>query len=461
MADIIITPSQIENTTIKRIPWLDYVFRPAVVLVMLGCLSWSLINFVRLINPAWNGLYFFTLMLLVSLEGIYSYRMWRYFRPRSANRLRARLIELGLILLAVKIISYANTPWADIGAELQALSQNPMLFFNAEFSVLAILVTLAWVAASSTMHDFELLYDPYTYRQSYRVPIHRLALRFFWGGGIIIFLSGLSYTIIQYGLSGLADINRPSSGGIILNVLLYFLLGLMLLSQIQLTNLLTSWQLQKAIIKPDLAKNWILTGLILLLVLTGLAFLLPTNYSLGFLDTVRVGTSYIMGVLYFISQLFLFLLTVPLMFLMSLFSGEGGGPPPPPPPPPPQFVPSHAQSGWWEFVRSLFFWATLLGLGFYLIKSYLADNPELVAWLKQFTVFHLVVRNLSRAWLAVLALVQRGLALMPRASNTQEEALSTPASKKTFLLAVGVALAKSTGVILLFKHFRNGPKNWA
>ena len=75
---------------------------------------------------------------------------------------------------------------------------------------------LAWSTATATMEDFEALYDPYSIHTR---PMEGLATRFFWGGTVLVLISGMSQWIARAGAASLIDYQRPSLGGILLNVL--------------------------------------------------------------------------------------------------------------------------------------------------------------------------------------------------------------------------------------------------
>ena len=64
-----------EVIQVERDPWIDNIFRPFLITVMIMCLNISLVNLVRLANPAWRGTYFLIAMFLTTVEAIYSYRV--------------------------------------------------------------------------------------------------------------------------------------------------------------------------------------------------------------------------------------------------------------------------------------------------------------------------------------------------------------------------------------------------
>ncbi|HXW00463.1 MAG TPA: hypothetical protein VEC93_18740, partial [Anaerolineae bacterium] len=277
-----------ELLEVKRNPWADNFFRPLLLTIMIMCFNIGLVNCARVINPAWNGTYFLIGMLLTTVEAIYSYRVLKFYRSRGISLLRYRLAEATVLILLLKILSFAGKPMDRMVAEVQLLWQSPTHFVNLEFYMLFVLALITWLNATHTMEDFEALHDPYTFRADNVLPLDELASRFFWGGGLLVLISGLTQWISRAGWESLADWQRPSIGGVIFNVLVYFTLGLVLLSQAHLTTLLLRWRIQKINVAPNLVKQWAKYGLIFLGLVMFIDLVLPTGYTLGFLASAGV-----------------------------------------------------------------------------------------------------------------------------------------------------------------------------
>jgi hypothetical protein len=403
-----------EIIEIERDRWTDAFFRPFLITVMIMCLNVSLVNFVRLVNLEWRGEYFLLAMFLTTVEAIYSYRVLQRYITRGISTTRYRLAELVVLILIIKLLGFMGKPPALVGAELQALWQTPALFLlNTEFYVSFILALIAWGAATQTMADFETLYDPYT---DNTIVLDSLAERFFWGGGILVVISGITYWVTLSGLASLLNLHRPSIGGVIFNVLLYFTVGLILLSQVNLTRLLVRWRIQKIASPPDLARRWAKYGFIFLGFVTLIAFLLPTSYTLGFLDTAGVIIRFLMDIFVFIFQLLIILLTLPLTWLLSLL---GVAPPTTAPAGQPELPPMlettpGASYPWLEVLRSLIFWLAALAIIGYMLKTYLEDHPELIESLSRFKPFKFLLNLLTQFWSWLRAWTQTGLALIPK-----------------------------------------------
>jgi len=247
------------------------------------------------------------------------------------------------------------------------------------------------------------------------VPLERLKTRYFWGGGLLVLISGLSQVILRLGFSSLIDLQRPTIRGIIINVLIYFMLGLVLLSQANIARLTTSWRIHKVDVDPDLAKHWARYGLIFLGIVTVVVFFLPTGYTMGFLESAGMVIEAILGVLSFILQLILFLIFIPIMWLARMFGGESAPDVPPPPQPlemPPEAAAPSSPIPWLEAIRSLIFWLVALAMIGYLIKMYVVDRPELPAALSRFRPIGLMVKLWQQIWLSLRGWAQSGLEII-------------------------------------------------
>lgn len=404
----------------QRNPWADYVFRPLLLAIMLGCIGISIIGLGRALTPGWWGGQLLIGMIVATIEAVYSFRWLIHPRSRGISVYRYRLVELGMLAIVLKVVNYIGQPWGEIWLNLQLILREPLKLFSLDYLLMLGLAFLAWVVTQGTMFDFESLYDPYTFRSERIPPLDKLAARFFWGGGFLIIVSGLtllaSTSGFVEGLTSLADFNRPSIGGLVLNVLVYFILGLIMLSQVRLTTLLTRWHIQRVTVAEGLGKRWAKYGLAFLAVVTLLVIFLPTGYSVGLFESASLAISLTMSVLISILQIILIILSAPLIWLFSLLGGDapaqGGGSGFGPIPPP---VSSDRRSfPWAEFLRSLIFWLVFTFTALYLIKTYLADHPELLDALKRFRPLGWLFGLLATLVVWLIQFVQAGIDLIPK-----------------------------------------------
>jgi len=350
-------------------------------------------------------------MLFTTVEAIYSHRMLKYCRARDISTMRYRAGEWAVLILVLKLLTLADKPLALVWADLQTMWLEPLSAVNFEFYMMLLLATISWMVATSTITDFEDLHDFYAFAASIISPQQKLTDRFLTGGIILVLVSGITQVIVRLGLGSLLDFWRPSLGGILINVLIYFMLGLVLLSQAYLTRLMMSWQMHKVEIGPGLVRQWAKYGLIFLGLVTLLAFLLPTSYTLGFLTSAGLIIQKIIGIFTVFFQLLLLLLSLPLAWLMSLFNTPPRPTPaiPTPAPAPPEIAAAGAALPWLEVLRSLIFWLIALAIFGYLLKIYLSDRPELLSAFKSFKPVALLLNFLKQIWQYLRGIAHAGL----------------------------------------------------
>lgn len=393
-------------------PWADNFFRPLLIIAMIMCLNFAVVQLVQLANPAWNGGFFLLAMLLTTVEAAYSYRIRRNFVGRGGSLLRFRLVEMGVLALLLRLMLLIDAPWPAAMAELRAIWQEPSLFITTEYYMVLCLALSAWGVTTLTIADLDLLYDPHVDNST---TLDSLAERFFWGGTVLVLLSGITQWVARAGFGSLVDTGRPSLGGVVLNVLIYFVLGLVLLSQVNLTRLQLRWQVQKISVSPGLVKVWAKYGLLFLGAVMVAAFLLPTRYTLGLLTTAGLALTALIELIIFLFQLLLVLLTLPLMLLLTWLglSPPAALPSMPAAPPPLLPSPAAAASPWLELLRSVLFWLVAVGAVGYLLKTYLDDRPELVAQLKSLRPIALLWQLLARLWALLKRWTAAGLDALP------------------------------------------------
>lgn len=392
----------------KRNPWLENLFRPLAIGVMFGCIALSLVGLVRLFAPTWNGTILVVGCVLAALEANYSYRLIQARRLWGSDVLRFRVVEIALFFILLKIGGYVGDRGADVLADFQTWPRHPLNVLDAETTAAFVLALLSWSASTQTVRDLERIGEPPDPRRPYVPATESLATRFFWGGAVLLIAAGLN----RIGIAALLDLRRPSVPGLVLNVLLYFLLGLVMLGQVHFTRLHQQWQAQEIKVAQGLAGRWVRYSLVFIGLAALVAFLLPTGYTLGLLDVVGRALELAGVIFWFVTMLLMLPLGWLYWLLLTLLSMLFGGVPPPQPdrslPELPQGKPGGpvgAAPNWFELLRSLLFWAITLGMVFYVTRSYLRDHPEILGTLAALGPIRALCRFWAafRRWLAGLA----------------------------------------------------------
>jgi hypothetical protein len=181
------------------------------------------------------------------------------------------------------------------------------------------------------------------------------------------------------------------------SALIYFLLGMVMLSQIQFARLAGLWRREKVSVADNLNATWVRYSLLFLALAALVAFVLPTGYTVGLLDLVAM----LVFLISYIATFLYLLILWPFGLLFSLLMGrpmsmEGPSMERPPfiPETPP---PTEGGSSLWAFLRSIIFWVVLLATAYYLVRSYVRDRPELLRTIRSFAP----LRWLSQLWQAV------------------------------------------------------------
>ncbi|MCP4538302.1 MAG: DUF4129 domain-containing protein [Chloroflexi bacterium] len=404
----------------QRSAWGENVFRPLAVGVMVGCIALSLADLVNLFFPALNRILLVGGCVLAAMEAHYSYRLIRSREMRGSDVMRFRVIEVAMIFILLKIGGYVGDRWIDIMADIRAWPYAPLsIFLDPETSVAFLLAFFSWLASIQTTKDLEQIGEPPEHTPLYVFPQERLANRFFVGGVVLLIIAGIA----RLGIATLLDTSHPSVPGMVLNVLLYFLLGLTMLGQSHFTRLYRLWQGQKVQVAEDLASHWIRYSLIFIGLAALIAFLLPTSYTFSLLEVAST-LIYILG--YIVTMIGMFL-----SFLIGLFFlpfawlfGDESSPETMPQLPQlsPEIVPPATGSvapNWWEILRSLVFWVAALGMVIYVIRSYLHDRPELLTALTAFKPVRLLRDFLTALWRRLTGLMEAVSARLPRRLRRQ------------------------------------------
>ncbi|HMA35241.1 MAG TPA: DUF4129 domain-containing protein [Chloroflexia bacterium] len=355
--------------------WVENLFRPLVLALLLGALVQSAVELLRQVVPSWNGSYLVVLGGLVGAEAYYSQRFLARQHWDTGPALRYRAIEGVLIFVLLQLARAAGEPAGDLLGALQ----------RGDFPTFLGVGLLAgcWLSATWTASDFARIGEPPDPVPTYVPPLESLAARFFAGGALLLALAGL--TRIQLGR--VLSLDWPDVPGIVWNVLIYFLLGIILLGQVHLTRLYGRWQEQGLTIAPGLPASWARYSIVLVLSAAGLAFVLPTRYTVGLLDLGKYGLSLIFTA--FAILLWLIALLATLLFAaLGMAAGPTAARPPPPPAlPTPPAAPGAGglPSGWFELLQSGLFWIVILAAMGYVGLGLLHQQPRIAQWLAAWT----------------------------------------------------------------------------
>ena len=391
------------------------------VILMLTCFSVSLVQLGDHLVPEWRGGYLVFVCILIAIEASYSRRAMKSVIFFTPEWMRFRGVEWVMLLVGLKLAIYLVHGIDQLWVDIPLWRANFVdYFFTGEYIAAIAISFLIWSLAGIFTEDLMKLegdekilaaerasgiVEP---RPEVRRKLANLTLVI---GGVMICLSGL----IRLESQALWGNTPPYSGGV-LNVVVFFLLALILLSLTQFSVLRVHWSLQRIPLSRNLAVRWLIYSAAFLFIISIIAVVLPTNYSVGLLSML----GYLLSLLMSLISLLLVILITPLFFLLSLLARLMGRPEqvePPDfskltPPPPPVAASSSLQ----ELLKSLIFWAVFIGIIGYSLYHYIKQNEGLLEALRRFPLAHGLIRfwNLIKRWIygvnrGVVASIDAGL----------------------------------------------------
>jgi hypothetical protein len=259
----------------------------------------------------------------------------------------------------------------------------------------------------------------------------RIILNVFLGGGFVLFFAvGARLNVRSFVpvFQEQFDASVP-----VANVLLYFFLALVLLSQTQFALLRTRWLWSKTPVARHLARNWIAYGFAFFTLIAILSFMLPTNYSLGFFETI----AYLMNLLGLVFRFLVSLALLPLTICARLFPEQeppAAEPPPPAAPPSPPPSVDGGGSPLWQFIQSFLFWGTLTAVVIFALSQYIKANAFFFRKLIQLPLISWATSLVKALWSwllganrTVTGIIKAGIKrLRASAAQTQRSGLFRP-----------------------------------
>jgi hypothetical protein len=370
--------------------WMGSLLRPALIAVVSVSLVLALVAFIRRLIPDLPPVYTELLAFVgatAAVVGCFTTTWLAQPGQRSKRSMGYRAAEITLVLGTLRIAIWLTT---DSFPGLEQFLLRPVdSLLDGYFLVGILVIGLAWFMATAMTEDLLAMAlqpdDLYTIRtfgdrwQDTARPVYvdrpailrRFVARWVIGGILLVLLAaGSRYDLPESGFLGVIRQNIDPT--VVTAIILYFLAGLVLISQGQLALLRARWTLQKTPSTPSIRRNWPIYALIIIVLIGVVAALLPlggTFYLAQILSAI-LSTLYMLffGIFRFILSLFL--------ILMAWLSGEEAeAPPPPPPTPEPAQVftpPPESAALLPPWTGGVFFWAfaaLLLGYAAYIYFS--------------------------------------------------------------------------------------------
>jgi hypothetical protein len=379
------------KTVFRANEFLSLTFSRILLIVMMTCFGTALVQVIQGFVPTWNGSFLGLFCLITSIEAILMQNRLRKASDLEHSTTFYRVMEWVVILIVLKIALYFQEGWGTLLDDLPNWSRDFLgSFFNTDYFLSIFVLAAVWgftlwfvtdleeIETDVTLVDASDLGGFYSNRSAVR---GRMANRFLTIGFIIVFMTAL-FTLDFDALFKGSVVFQHRSGA--LNLIMYFLAGMLLLSQTQFSVLRAGWAWERIPIQPHIARRWILYSLVALVLVTGIAFILPTSYSMGLLATM----GYIFSLLFSLLAGLILLLLSPFIMLFAWLLrllGKGGPnvalPQVTLPTPPPEAV-GRVRQPWMDVVQSVLFWSIFIGVIGYSFYQYFKQNKELLQKIK-------------------------------------------------------------------------------
>ena len=379
--------------------WIERWFRPTVTATMLTCLTVAFVGLIARVVPGWHGAQYVAFAFLMSWVGIQSERLLQRRGPGFSGRFRYRAVEAVLILLLFKLIGYLSRSWDALWSDVRRWGADASSFLDVGFMVGGMGVLGLWMTAVAITKSLYLLevhpseitpdptspgYDRWTSDSGQRVDrqavLRDIVRYYFWGGGMLLILTGLA----RFDIPFLYRYAPPPLSGLVVNAMIYFALGLILISQARFSILQVSWRIRRIEVSPYLGTRWAWLAVAFLLLIIAVALVLPTGYSVGLPQTIALVVRVIVDVLLFVLSFLAYLLALlAALVLNALGMREGAVTQQRPPlaqwpslsPVEPGLVSNHS---WFALLKSVLFWGVFLALLGYSVYHFFRERRGLI-----------------------------------------------------------------------------------
>lgn len=357
------------------------------VILMMTCLGISLASLVVFFIP--DAMMFLPVGgFLIAFESMFSYRFVRQFSADIRERVVYRFSEIILLLLVLKLFVEMRHGIAHFLSNFLQWQEDFLVsFLTPEYLIVVGIMSLVWWLSrwyaddlnEMECDDFILSSASLEALPSNRRGVHQLII----GRILVIGLVMILVTAVaQYLLVSWPEKSLTSAPNFI-NVIVYFVFGLLLLSQTNFSALRAVWAYDRAIIDRNLSLRWLFYSVGFLIFLTLFALLLPVRYTLSFLPTLSYLLNSLIEFLNFLISLFLlpffllfgffsWLLGVETEFEQSVTAS-------------PLALPEQIVSGpvpWWELVKSVVFWFVFILIVILAISQYIRQNGRVSSFLR-------------------------------------------------------------------------------
>lgn len=386
----------------RLVNWAVY----AMVAAMMACFMVSVMQVGRALSPTFGGAYLVLLGFFVALEAFTVHRMHKEFSFPELGWFAFYLSEWVVLMLAIKLFQLASHGGAYFLAEINGWRSNFLAsFFNSEYQFALVALIIVWVVSLMLAQPVDVLridenrlrVEEETGMSEERSEARRQIIDTILFVGVIMVLLT---SMLRSDLSA-QWFNLPAMRLGVVNVVVYFALGLVLLSLTQFTVLQMRWSVNRVSIHHRLAARWFQYTLAFLGLLAILALMIPTGYARDLLFVLNWILQVLIAILFLIYQL----LTLPFVLIGILLGMLAGNPVEQPfepiPPVPPMETTPEAPSTFLSMLRAVLITVLLLGLVLFSLVYFFSSRRGQLAGMRRmpFISWLLSVWNALAAWL--------------------------------------------------------------
>jgi hypothetical protein len=364
---------------------------------MVACAMVTIVQVGSVLLPTWHGGYLVVLGFLISLEAFYSERFRKRLSPLDRDWYIFYLSEWLVLFILLKGILLLRGGFGSLLSEVAAWRVDFFgAFFNAEFAFSLVALFAAWLVSLSFAAPLEVL----------RVDIKNIQIEEDVGSAPdralarqqlvdLVLLIGIVLVVLtslmrNERMATWLKIPLPQAGAI--NVLVYFTLGLALLSLTQFSVLHMRWAVNRIQMSNELARRWALYSLLFLALLAIGSLLLPTGYTISLLAVLNLVVMVVISAYVFVSWL-VTTAFMAIIYLLGLLKGTLPETAPLAPLPVPEQIPTPeplAIAGLLALIRSIMLWAIILAMMGYALYTFIKLRRQdlsslrgvpLIAWL--------------------------------------------------------------------------------
>jgi hypothetical protein len=378
--------------------WLSSLLRPLLVFILVICINVALSILLEQYAPGLGvaiRLSILGLGVAAAIIGISTTTWLAHPNQRLQRSALYRIAEIVLILLLARVVlwlSQGQLPSVDA-----FLLRPDEVFFDGPYLLTLVALLFTWLAAIDFTDDLtqlavqpDELYVAATARSGVfdssrpaqsdrRAILRRIVGRWVGWGIILIFIASalrMGITREQFWTLARQDVNPA----VISVIVVYFLCGLLLISQGQLALLRARWTIDRLPTSSSILRNWPIYTMVVLLTTALLALFLPLG------DTLLISRvlGAVLDAMYLMVSFIFQLISLLLILLFSLLPRSQQSPPPEAPPPAAQApLPQAPMVEVPPWIGGALFWTTILFILALAAYFYFTDKETNLRWLRQ------------------------------------------------------------------------------